>query len=283
MTTITELPSGYQLAGLLGYIVPMPQTTGDDKTTRRGSAAQRILVVDDQESIRLTVGAALERDGFDVDYCEDGARAIERITADPPALVVLDIGLPGADGMTVLRELRRSSDLPVIMLTARDEEFDRVLGLELGADDYVAKPFSARELVARVKSVLRRTGSPVVDGASVSSTGPAGLEAEESQRFDYGDLQIDLMSREVWMRGAAIETTRREFDLLVMLSGSPRRVFSREQLLRGVWDSSSDWQAPSTVTEHIRRLRQKLEWNPERPVLITTVRGVGYRFIPPNT
>ena len=225
---------------------------------------ERILVVDDEPMVREVVVAYLRREGFDVAEAATGAVALEKITKRRPDLVVLDVMLPEVDGFSVLAELRRTGDIPVILLTARTEEADRVLGLELGADDYVVKPFSPRELVARVRSVLRRSGGALA---------PANIH-------DFDGLRIDEQAREVSVNGRFVETTPKEFDLITFLARSPRQVFSRGQLLEQVWDSSPDWQDPSTVTVHVRRLRRKIESNPEEPRWITTVWGVGYRFEP---
>ena len=229
------------------------------------TGTQQILVVDDEPMVREVVVAYLEREGFRVDEASTGSAALKHIEESPPDLVVLDVMLPEVDGFSVLTELRRSGDIPVILLTARTEETDRVLGLELGADDYVVKPFSPRELVARVRSVLRRAA-------------PATAKPPEVLEFD--GLVIDEQARDVKLREVAIEMTPKEFDLLAFLARSPRQVFSRSQLLEQVWDSSADWQDPSTVTVHVRRLRRKLEKDPENPRWITTVWGVGYRFEP---
>ena len=229
------------------------------------SEAEQILVVDDEPMVREVVVAYLEREGFRVDEASTGSAALKHIEESPPDLVVLDVMLPEVDGFSVLTELRRSGDIPVILLTARTEETERVLGLELGADDYVVKPFSPRELVARVRSVLRRAA-------------PAAAKPPEVLEFD--ELVIDEQAREISLLGTAIEMTPKEFDLLAFLARSPRQVFSRSQLLEQVWDSSADWQDPSTVTVHVRRLRRKLEKDPENPRWITTVWGVGYRFEP---
>ena len=229
------------------------------------SEAEQILVVDDEPMVREVVVAYLEREGFRVDEASTGSAALKHIEESPPDLVVLDVMLPEVDGFSVLTELRRSGDIPVILLTARTEETDRVLGLELGADDYVVKPFSPRELVARVRSVLRRAA-------------PAATKPPEVLEFD--GLVIDEQAREISLLETAIEMTPKEFDLLAFLARSPRQVFSRSQLLEHVWDSSADWQDPSTVTVHVRRLRRKLEKDPENPRWITTVWGVGYRFEP---
>ena len=187
----------------------------------------------------------------------------DAVTTFQPDLIVLDIMLPGLSGLDVLRSMG-AARIPVIMLTARVEEADRVLGLELGADDYVTKPFSPRELVARVRTVLRRA-QPSPD-------------CDETLRFE--DLVIERRSREVTIASGVVALTAKEFDLLAFLATSPRQVFSRSQLLHGVWDSSPDYQDPATVTVHVRRLRNKIELDPENPRWITTVWGVGYRFEP---
>lgn len=227
-------------------------------------APERILVVDDEPMVREVVVAYLEREGFRVDEASDGAAALQQIDASQPDLVVLDVMLPELDGFSVLTELRRTGDIPVILLTARTDEPDRVLGLELGADDYVVKPFSPRELVARVRSVLRRSAPVTV----------------EPEVLEFDGLVIDEQAREVALDGITIEMTPKEFDLLAFFAHSPRQVFSRGQLLEHVWDSSADWQDPSTVTVHVRRLRRKIEKDPDDPRWITTVWGVGYRFEP---
>ena len=226
--------------------------------------SEHILVVDDEPMVREVVVAYLEREGFRVDEASTGAAALQQIDESAPDLVVLDVMLPEIDGFSVLTELRKTGDIPVILLTARTEEPDRVLGLELGADDYVVKPFSPRELVARVRSVLRRSAPTVI---------PTGV-------LDFDALRIDEQARVVTLDDSEIEMTPKEFDLLAFLARSPRQVFSRSQLLEQVWDSSADWQDPSTVTVHVRRLRRKLENDQENPRWITTVWGVGYRFEP---
>lgn len=228
------------------------------------SETVQILVVDDEPMVREVVVAYLEREGFRVEQAATGTAALEQLSESTPDLIILDVMLPELDGFSVLTQLRKERDIPVILLTARTEEPDRVLGLELGADDYVVKPFSPRELVARVRSVLRRS-------SAVTAT-PEVLE--------FGELVIDEQAREVSLRGAIVDMTPKEFDLVSFLARSPRQVFSRAQLLEHVWDSSADWQDPSTVTVHVRRLRRKLESDPENPRWITTVWGVGYRFEP---
>ena len=213
--------------------------------------------------VREVVQTYLQRDGFDVTVVEDGRAALDFMSSNQPDLVILDVMLPEIDGFTVLRRLREHTDVPVILLTARGDEPDRVLGLELGADDYVPKPFSPRELAARVRSVLRRS--------SVKST---------SDVFEFGTLVIDNRTRQVTINGELVDLTRREHELLAFLASSPGQVFSRAQLLERVWDSSADWQDPATVTVHVRRLRQKLGSDPQDPHWIQTVWGVGYRFEP---
>jgi DNA-binding response OmpR family regulator len=228
-----------------------------------GRSKPRVLVIDDEPRVREVVAGYLEREGFRVQTAADGEGARQLLAGPPPDLVVLDIMFPGASGLDLLRELRRDGQVPVILLTARAEEADRVLGLELGADDYLTKPFSPRELVARVRSVLRRTSPVATD-----------------QTIHLGEMVIDPAARRVTLRGAPVELTAKEFDLLAFLAANPGRVFTRAQLLEQVWDSSPDWQDPATVTVHVRRLRRKLEDRPERPRWLTTVWGVGYRFEP---
>ncbi len=226
-------------------------------------AAAHVLVVDDEPLVGEVVARYLEQDGHTVTVVDDGAAALQAVVGGDFDLVVLDLMLPSVDGISVLREIRDRGSTPVIVLTARGSEGDRIHGLELGADDYVVKPFSPRELVARVGSVLRRAGAPML---------------HETLRFD--GLEIDEATREVRREGRPIEVTRREFDLLHFLARAPRRVFTRGQLLEQVWDSSPDWQDPATVTVHIGHLRQKLEEDPSHPRRLVTVRGVGYRFEP---
>ena len=224
---------------------------------------QRILVVDDDPMVRDVVRRYLEEAGYAVTEAGDGVRALEEVAEHEPDLVVLDVMIPGPDGLSVLRDVRRDRDVPVILLTARDEEVDRISGLEFGADDYVVKPFSPRELVARVRTVLRRAAPP-------TDTAP----------LDFGPLRIDPARRVVTVDGRDVGLTRLEFDLLHFLASSPQRVFTRNELLEHVWDSSTEWQDPSTVTVHVRRLRAKVEPDPDAPRWVTTVWGVGYRFEP---
>jgi DNA-binding response OmpR family regulator len=229
------------------------------------NAPTRVLVVEDDRTVAEVVTRYLEREGFAVESVGDGNEALERADAQLPDLVVLDIMLPGLDGLEVCRLLRSRAPIPVVMLTARGSEEDRVLGLELGADDYVAKPFSPRELTARVKAVLRRAGSPLGD---VDSAGTV----------EYDGLQVDLGAREARVRGELATLTAREFELLAFLVRRPRQVFRRDELLEHVWGYT--YGDTATVTVHIRRLREKIEDDPSTPRRITTVWGVGYRFDP---
>jgi DNA-binding response OmpR family regulator len=228
------------------------------------SGPARILVVDDEPTVREVVASYLQRDGYVVRELDRGDEVESAVAEFGPDLVVLDIMLPGQSGLDVLRALE-TRRVPVIMLTARVDEADRVLGLELGADDYVTKPFSPRELVARVRTVLRRVQ-------------PADGTGDAVTAFD--GLSIDHRSREVTVDGTPVHLTAKEFDVLSFLACSPKQVFSRGQLLERVWDSSPEFQDPATVTVHVRRLRSKLEADPDRPRWITTVWGVGYRFEP---
>lgn len=227
------------------------------------TAAAQVLIVDDEPMVREVVARYLEHDGHHVTVVADGTTALDELARRSFDLAVLDLMLPGADGLSILREIRRTGSLPVIVLTARGDEGDRIRGLQLGADDYVVKPFSPRELSARVASVLRRSGV----------TAPTGV-------LRFGATRIDEATREVRVDDELIELTRREFDLLTFLVHAPRQVFTRAQLLEHVWDSSPEWQDPATVTVHVGHLRQKVEPDPGRPQHLITVRGVGYRFDP---
>jgi two-component system, OmpR family, response regulator ResD len=222
-----------------------------------------ILVVDDEAIVRDVVVRYLERDGFDTLQAADGDTARELLLAARPDLVVLDVMLPGTDGFELCRWIRGRSELPVILLTARGEESDRIVGLELGADDYVTKPFSPRELAARVRSVLRRTR-------------PADAAAE---RIAFGDVELDAAAREARRGGEPLRLTAKEFDLLWFLARHAGRVFSRDQLMNGVWGYASALDT-GTVTVHIRRLREKIEADPSSPRHLQTMWGVGYRLVP---
>jgi DNA-binding response OmpR family regulator len=229
------------------------------------NAPARVLVVEDDRTVAEVVTRYLEREGFAVESVGDGNEALARADAQLPDLVVLDIMLPGLDGLEVCRRLRSRAPIPVVMLTARGSEEDRVLGLELGADDYVAKPFSPRELTARVKAVLRRAGSPLG-------------EVDSAGTVEHDGIQIDLGAREARVRGEPATLTAREFELLAFLVRRPRQVFRRDELLEHVWGYT--YGDTATVTVHIRRLREKIEDDPSTPRRITTVWGVGYRFDP---
>ncbi len=224
-----------------------------------------ILVVDDEASVVEVVSLYLKREGFGVRIARDGQEALEAISLEPPALVVLDLMLPKVDGLEIMRRLQDQPGqvVPVIMLTARRQETDRIYGLELGADDYVVKPFSPAELVSRVKAVMRRTYGK----SSESGDGPKA----------FGDLSIDPKTRVVKVKGQSIDLTATEFNLLWFMMSHPKQVFKRDQLLESVW-GFSEYVDPSTVTVHIRRLREKIEVDPGNPAYLLTVWGVGYKF-----
>lgn len=224
-------------------------------------------MADDSAVTRQLIRHALDQEGVEVDEAATGEEAIAAVLARRPDVVLLDISMPEMDGLAVLARLRETSMLPVIILTARGTEDDRIRGLDLGADDYVVKPFSPGELAARVRSVLRRA----------RADGPAGV-------LEFKGLRIDLAARDVALGGERVALTPKEFDLLAALAGAPRQAFSRAQLLRQVWGSQEAWQTPATVTEHVRRLRSKIEADADHPRWIHTVRRVGYRFEPdPST
>lgn len=241
----------------------MSQAESDRVTDRR---APVVLVVDDDAAIRTVVRWQLDDAGFRVVEADDGPSALRRIRDDRPTLVILDLSLPGLGGLDVLRSVRGGRtgrpDTPVIVLSGRSGETDRIVGLDLGADDYLVKPFSPGELAARVRSVLRRT-----------SPDPA------EEAITVGWLRIEPASRRVTRDETDVDLTPKEFDLLSFLASHPRRVFSRSQLLDRVWNSSSDWLGEATVTEHVHRLRLKLERDPSRPRLLRTVRGIGYQLV----
>jgi DNA-binding response OmpR family regulator len=222
----------------------------------------RLVLVDDDANLRHTLGYALRQEGFDVVVAEDGERGLEAFRQQRPDVVLLDVMLPNVDGFEVCRRIRRESDVPILMLTARDTEVDKVVGLELGADDYLAKPFSTRELVARVRALLRRTRQTVA---------PTG------QRLESAGLLLDSGRHRVTLEGREIALKPKEFDLLAFLMAHPGQVFGREQLLASVWgyDFAGD---SRTVDTHVKTLREKLSDDAERPKWIDTVRGVGYRF-----
>lgn len=220
--------------------------------------SHKILVVDDDTALAEMIGIVLEAEGFDVDYCADGTNALDTFRTAQPDLVLLDLMLPGVDGIEVCRRIRRESDIPIIMLTARSDTPDVVTGLEAGADDYVAKPFKPQELVARIRTRLRR------------------IDAADDDKLYIGDLTIDVTSHEVRRGTELIALTPLEFELLVALAQKPKQVFTREELLEKVWGyrHSADTRL---VNVHVQRLRAKVEKDPESPEVVVTVRGIGYR------
>jgi len=225
--------------------------------------SRRILIVDDEPELRSMLRQYLTREGFEVAEAISGNEALDKVSSAPPDLVLLDVGLPDIDGFEVLRKLRSSSDIPVIMLTARDEEIDRVVGLSVGADDYVVKPFSPRELVARIQAVLRRGG-----------TGARTTDAT----LRFSGLTIDEDSREVRSNGEPVELSALEFDLLLALAQGPNRVFTRQQLLERVW--GWDYFGVERVVDvHVGNIRKALGDDASDPTYIATVRGIGYKFI----
>ena len=227
----------------------------------------RILVVDDDAEIRDMLRRLLEADSYQVESVSTAPDALAAVVREEPDLVLLDVVLDTEDGRDLLKEMRLVCDVPVVFLTGRGSEIDKVSGLKMGADDYIVKPFSPGELSARVASILRRTQRQAAVAIPTSV-------------MELGDLSIDVSSREVTLHGTQLAFTAKEFDLLVFLAATPRRVFSRQQLLESVWGSSGEWQDEATVTEHIRRVRRKIEEDPDNPKRISTVRGVGYRFEP---
>jgi DNA-binding response OmpR family regulator len=226
----------------------------------------KILIVEDDPDICDLLKRVLESDGYETETATDSAGALRAVAEGAPDLVLLDVVLGGEDGRDLLVKLREKSDVPAVFLTGRGLEMDRIAGLRMGADDYIVKPFSRGELSARIETVLRRT-RPAATGTPTSDSS-----------LSFGELRISLDTREVERSGELIELTAMEFNLLAFLASSPRQVFSRQQLLQNVWSSSSEWQDEATVTEHIRRVRRKIEVDPDHPRWITTVRGVGYRF-----
>ncbi|MGH3139510.1 MAG: response regulator [Gaiellales bacterium] len=222
-----------------------------------------IMLVDDEESIQKLLTYPLEREGYTVVQARDGEEALRRFAEQPVDLVVLDVMLPRLDGLEVCRRLRTGSAVPIIMLTARDDEVDKVLGLELGADDYITKPFSIREFRSRIRAVLRR----------------AGLRAEQATdgAIEVGSIAIDPVKRAVTVDGERAQLTYVEFEVLHTLASHPGRVYSRQALLEAVWGDSA-YREPRTIDVHIRHLREKIEADPREPAYIFTVRGVGYRF-----
>jgi DNA-binding response OmpR family regulator len=229
------------------------------------SQAPRILLVDDEQAVQTLLTYPLRKDGYDVVPATTGQEALERFREGTFDLVVLDVMLPQLDGFEVCKALRARSAVPIIMLTAKAEEFDKVLGLELGADDYITKPFSMREFRSRVKAVLRR--------ADLRRDGDESSDAP----IEFGDLRMDFAKRHVEVRGEPVKLTYVEFEILAILARHPGRVFSRTMLLERLWGDAA-YRDPRTIDVHIRHLREKIERDPKEPELIFTVRGVGYHF-----
>ncbi len=225
----------------------------------------KVLVIDDSPSDRDLAGTLLRREGYEVTEAETGERGLELIELDQPNIVLLDVMLPGIDGLEVCRRLRQRHEIPVLMLTARDDEVDKVVGLELGADDYVAKPFAPRELVARVRALLRR--SVITERATA-----------QKKRISYPGIEIDMPTRSVFVEGETVHLTPKEFDLLFHLASRPRRVFTREEIVEDVWGYSPPGGDLRTVDTHVKRLRKKLEEGRDVPWSLATVWGVGYKF-----
>ncbi len=227
----------------------------------------RVLVVDDERALAQMIDSFLTRAGYEVTLAHTGPEGLELARSLDPDVVVLDLGLPGLDGIEVCRQVRTFSDCYILMLTARGSEVDRVVGLSVGADDYITKPFSVRELVARIQAVLRRP----------RRTGHTAEVASPAQPRTFGDLRVDVEGREVTVAGAQVDLTRTEFDVLAVLSGRPTMVFSRRQILDEVWDPG--WVGDEHIVDvHVAHLRRKLGDDPAEPRYVTTVRGVGYRM-----
>ena len=259
-------------------MVGLPDSEGDQRvvnfpTTTTLTVVQtgrQVLVVDDDDGVRTAVTWALEADGFEVLAVDNGLAAIDVIESSALSLVVLDLSLPGLGGLDILNRLRTTEAregrwrLPIIVLSGRDSEMDRIVGLDLGADDYLVQPFSPGELAARARSLLRRSAEPT---SGKQHFEPAG-----------SGVEIDPESRNVWVDGKPIELAAKEFDLLAYLVDHPRRACRRSELLAAVWSSESSWQNEATVTEHVYRLRLRIEADPQHPIWLRTVRAVGYRW-----
>ncbi len=231
-------------------------------------SGERILIVEDERAVARGLEYGLTREGFSVLWAENGQRALQLARSEDPHLILLDIRLPDISGFDVCRQLRAEGKRqPILMLTARDEELDKVLGLELGADDYVVKPYSLRELISRIRALLRRAYGEL-------------SQASSGSLLTYGDLELDLDRLQVTRRGKPIDLTPIEFRLLRYLASNPGRPFSREQLIETIWGYESDIGSDRTVDVHMRHLRQKLEEDPANPRWLVTVRGVGYKFEP---
>lgn len=224
---------------------------------------REVLVIEPDHGAASAIRDVLENDGFRVKVMPDGESLLALLPTHHPDLVILALMLPGIQGLDVLREIQTKGRTPTIVVSQKASEADRVVGLEVGADDYLAKPFSPRELLARVHAVLRRAA-----------------ETHPARRLEFADFSMDLETRDVLVDGVPVELTALEFDLLAFMASAPRQVFSRETLLDRVWGSSADWQTAATVSEHIHRLRRKIERDASRPRRIETLRGAGYRFVP---
>lgn len=229
--------------------------------------AEQILVVEDEASVGDILRLYLTRAGFEVNVIRDGKKALEKLEEQLPTLLILDVMLPGIDGWEITRRLRERSEIPIILLTARKEEVDRIAGLELGADDYVVKPFSPQEVVSRVRAVLRRARPKESEDSAAAGS------------MNFGNLLIDPLTRQVLVDNQERTLTAKEFDLLYLLARHPRQVYTRDQLLERVWEET-DFIDPGTVTVFIRRLREKIENDPAKPRHLQTVWGIGYRFEP---
>lgn len=223
---------------------------------------KKILVVDDEKTLAKALRFSLEKEGYQVDCAYDGEEALTRVEEEPPDLIVLDLMLPKVDGFEVCQRVRRNHSIPIIMLTAKTEDIDKILGLELGADDYMTKPFNPRELAARIKAILRRAATPT---------------AKSNHLVEAHGLKVDLFRHKSWVRGEEVDLTAKEFALLSLLIVNPGRVYSREQLLKQVWGYDYYGDA-RTVDVHIRHLREKLEEDPANPRYVVTVWGSGYKF-----
>ncbi len=240
----------------------MPRTPSTSRPMQTDEA--RILVVEDEPALAETVRYNLEREGFAVTVAADGRAAVERFRAEPPAMVILDLMLPEMSGLDVCRTIRAESDVPIIMVTAKDSEADKVTGLELGADDYVTKPFSMRELVSRVRANLRRVRVAGLDGSG--------------ERLEGGSVTMDVARHEVTVRGQVVAFTPKEFELLESFLRRKGRLLTRDFLIEEVWGPGY-FGDTKTLDVHVKRLRRKLEEDPHRPVHLTTVRGLGYKFV----
>jgi two-component system phosphate regulon response regulator PhoB len=232
-------------------------------TTETRIRTRHVVVLDSDPKMRHTIRSLFEEDGFRVTPIGGGEMLLAMLPDRQPDLVILEIALPGMPGLEVLRRLQERGRIPTIIVSTKGSETDRIVGLEMGADDYLAKPFSPRELLARTHAVLRRTEHEC-----------------PCDTLEFDGLRLDLTCRDVVIDGELVELTSLEFDLLVFMASSPRQVFSRETLLDRVWGSSSEWQTAATVSEHVHRLRRKIERDPSKPHWIQTLRGAGYRFVP---